>query len=218
MLRYGLIEKQGWEDLPGRQTLVTRLRNSLYDNPFIQALQRIQDFSAASRTDIFKFVVASQYADTASEASSPLVSVEHLGVNIAAESIQTETGFIAGDVKQSLSSSKLGSDPVFEDAFLLRSQTEVTLTFLAMEDFSAQNAPLPDKTLARHDLKKDEVYLFKHQIPKDMPNLIVCAQGGGMRRYWIPRFSDVDGSLMLDPGFASFNKNRDGKDAGHILN
>ena len=135
-----------------------------------------------------------------------LVSVEHIGVNPAVESIDAETPFIFGDAKQSLSSTKFGGDPAYEDAFLLRPEIALTLEFLTVEGFSEQGAPLPGEPFAKQELNKGDVYLFRHQVPEGMPNLIVCAARDQERYCWVPRFSGIDGSVELDPGFIVFKK------------
>ena len=157
---------------------------------------------------IFVFHVMAVAPQSALGANEPaaLVSVEYIGVNPAIESINAETTFIFGDAKRSLSSIKLGGDPAHENAFLLRPKTALTLEFLTVGDFSPQGVPLPGESLAKLALNKGDVYLFRHHVPEGMPNLIVCAARDQERRCWIPRFSGVDGSAELDPGFIVFKK------------
>jgi len=171
----------------------------------MQALPNIRVLPA---TLIFVFHIVVVCPQCALGGSDPaaLVSVEHIGVNPAIESIDANTPFIFGDAAQSLSSTTFGGDPSQEDAFLLRPQTALILEFVAVGNFSAQGKPLPGASLAKQALNKGDVYLFRHHVPEGMPNLMVCAVGGQMRHCWTPRFSGKDGSVEPDPGFIVFKK------------
>ena len=149
------------------------------------------------------------FAPPASAAGDPdpLISVEYIGVNPALESIDSGSPEFSGDIMQSLSSAKLGSDPADESAFLLRLQKNLALEFCTVSGFSAQGRPLPGESLAKYSLPEGEVYLFRHHVPEGMPNLLVCARAGAERLCWAPRFSGMDGSVELDPGFILFEKN-----------
>jgi len=44
--------------------------------------------------------------------------------------------------------------------------------------------------------------ILRHHVPEGVPNLAVCFRGEDrLRQCWIPRFSGLDGSLVLDEGF-----------------
>lgn len=152
------------------------------------------------------FAFSTQFA-AAEVKIEPLVSVEYIGVNPAVESIDADAPSISGDIHDSLTSSKLGGDRTSESAFLLRSQKDLILEFFTVGDFTAQGRPTPDELLGKYSLKNGDVYLFRHHVPEGMPNLIVCARAGKTFSCWVPRFSGVDGSVELDPGFAPFTKN-----------
>lgn len=151
------------------------------------------------------FALSAQFA-FAANGNASLVSVEYIGVNPNVESITTHAPSISGDTQESLSSARLGGDRTLESAFLLRSQKALVLKFYTAGDFTAQGIPAPGDILAEHQLQKGEIYLFRHLVPEGMPNLLVCAQDETERLCWIPRFSGVDGSVELDPGFILFKK------------
>ena len=140
------------------------------------------------------FAFSTQFA-AAEVKIEPLVSVEYIGVNPAVESIDADAPSISGDIHDSLTSSKL------------RSQKDLILEFFTVGDFTAQGRPTPGELLGKYSLKNGDVYLFRHHVPEGMPNLIVCARAGKTFSCWVPRFSGVDGSVELDPGFAPFTKN-----------
>ena len=146
-------------------------------------------------------------ATIATEEPSAMVSVQYIGVNPAVESIDADTPFIHGDVAKSLSSAKLGGDPASENAFLLRTKKSLKLEFVMVEGFSQQGQPIPGDLLDSVTLEKGVVYLFRHHVPEGMPNLLVCAKDEIARLCWTPRFSGVDGSVELDPGFVLFKTN-----------
>jgi hypothetical protein len=181
------------------------------ENATMTALYRMLIAPAICLTAFLMLVVATRGVAAAETPFPALILVEHLGVNIAAESIDAGTGEICGDVAQSLSSAKLGGDPALENAFLLRLQTAITLEFFTVEGISEQGVPIPGESLAKYGLQAGDVYLFKHHVPEGMPNLIVCAvtqRGQERRSCWTPRFSGIDGSLELDPGFGRFSKRK----------
>ena len=174
----------------------------------MNALSCVRIFPAILIFVVHALAVAPQCAFGAFRGGEPaaLVSVEYIGINPAVASMDAGTPFIFGDASQSLSSARFGGDPAFENAFLLRPNTALTLEFLTVEDFSAQGVPLPGETLAKQQIKKGDVYLFRHHVPEGMPNLMVCAAGGQARHCWTPLFSGKDGSVELDPGFIVFTK------------
>lgn len=138
------------------------------------------------------------------EDAAAMISVEYIGVNPALESIDAGTPFLFGDVETSLSASRLGGDPSFENAFLLRPTQPLLLEFFAVDGFSPEGKLLPGEVLERQALRKGEVYLFRHHVPEGMPNLLVCGHDGVARRCWTPRFSGMDEAVKLDPGFVLF--------------
>ncbi len=163
-------------------------------------------FSAATFIACFATFVLSAQITFAASGNAPLVSVEYVGVNPAVESINVDAPSISGDTQESLSSAKLGGDRTLENAFLLRSQKALALKFYTVGDFTAQGTPALGDLLAEHQLQKGEVYLFRHLVPEGMPNLLVCAQDETEQLCWTPRFSGVDGSVELDPGFIPFTR------------
>lgn len=47
------------------------------------------------------------------------------------------------------------------------------------------------------------VYLLRHPVSKDRPDLAVCYTGNDrLRQCWVPRYNKENGALILDPGFS----------------
>ncbi|MDL2313520.1 hypothetical protein LJC36_00900 [Desulfovibrio sp. OttesenSCG-928-C14] len=50
--------------------------------------------------------------------------------------------------------------------------------------------------------KYQAVYLLRHPVSKDRPDLAVCYTGNDrLRQCWVPRYNKENGALILDPGF-----------------
>lgn len=144
----------------------------------------------------------------ATDTGEPLLSVEDLGLDPDLEAITKDNPSLIGDTQKSLSSIHFGNDTTAENIFLLRAQKTLVLKFYAVGDYTAQGQPIPGELLAEHLLQQGDAYLFRHLVPEGMPNMVICAQDEISKKCWIPRFSGLDGTLELDPGFVLFNENQ----------
>ena len=137
----------------------------------------------------------------------PLVTVQDLGTNsetIVMNDLVSPSETLIKQIADPLSSTTANLDPGLKNTFLLRAQQNIILRFFTVAGFTDQGIPLPDQLLEAHELQPEQVLVFRHLVPEGMPNLLLRAQGQDGHYYWYPRFSGMDGSLELDPGFTLF--------------
>ena len=131
-----------------------------------------------------------------------LISVKHLGINPVVDINSLNTSAAIKNSDQYFLINTLDSDDAAAaDGFLLQAHQDLTLEFHAIDDFSPQGEAILGEELAAYPLQSGEVFCLRHLVSEGMPNLLVCAKTSADTWCWAPRFSGLDGSLELDPGF-----------------
>ena len=165
-------------------------------------MQRIKNTAfLATAFAIFLAVLIFSLPVWAAGAREPLIRVKHLGINPVEELLKEHATFIVAE------GNPLKSERSAADVFLLWPERPLALQFFSVSGFSEQGVPLPGDIVSAFFVGKGEAYLLRHHVPEGMPNLIVCARDEKDTACWVPRFSGVDGSVELDPGFVLFTKN-----------
>lgn len=165
-------------------------------------MQRIKNTAfSATAFAVFLAVLIFSLPVWAAGETALLIRVKHLGINPVEGSIKEHATFIVAE------GNPLESERSAADVFLLWPERPLALQFFSVSGFSEQGVPLPGDIVSAFFVGKGEAYLLRHHVPEGMPNLIVCARDEKDTACWVPRFSGVDGSVELDPGFVLFTKN-----------